>query len=56
MCPSKKRRHIGRRRPCEDRGRDGNDAFTNQGLPRISSDRKKPGGKHRPVPPSELPE
>ena len=45
-----------RRRPCEDRGKNGSDAFTSQGLPRISSDHKKPGGKHGPVPLSELPE
>lgn len=37
--------HTGRV-PCEDEDRDGSDAFTSQGTPKLPSNRQKLGGGH----------
>ena len=41
------------RRPCDDRGREWNDAATSQGMPRIASQETEEAKKHPPLEPSE---
>jgi len=48
-------RHIERRRPCEDGGRDERDASTSQGMPGVPSHHQKPGEKQATDSPSEPP-